>query len=193
MWNAVRSAMDVGLQGQATRLLTLGQDYVANLAQDYKDRTLEEARTQAIAVGITAAIVLFGLFFVAIAVSIGLIALYFAVAPVHGPFAGFAAAGGAAAVIAAAMFTIVAVRAGNAPKPKARPNLNAVKSQAKDAWQKTAVSAAARGGPTSTEALALGKQTVDAAAGIVRDGSREAVLATLAATVIVGMLIGRRR
>jgi len=92
------------------------------------------------------------------------------------------------------MFTIVAVRANNAPKPRApRANLNAVKSQAKDAWQKTAVSAAARGGPTGAEAFALGKQTVDTATGIVRDGSREAVLATLAATVIVGMLIGRRR
>ncbi len=195
MWNAVRSAIDVGLQGQATRLMNLAQGYVTNLAEDFKDRTIEEARTQAVAVGITAAIVMFGLFFVAIAVSIGLVALYFAVAPLHGPFIGFAASGGTAALIAAVMFTIVAIRASNnTPKPKAaRANLNAVKSQANDAWQKTAVAAATRGTIEPAEALALGKQTVDAATGIVRNGSREAVLATLAATVIVGLLIGRRR
>jgi len=195
MWNAVRSALDVGLQGQASRLMNLAQDYVTTMAQDLKDRTIEEVRTQAVAVGITAAVVMVGLFFVMIAVSVGLIALYFAVAPLHGPFIGFAASGGAAALIAAVMFTIVAIRASNnPPKPKvARANLNAVKNEAKDAWQKTAVSTASRGGLSNTDAMALGKQTVDAASAVVRDGSREAVLATLAATVIVGMIIGRRR
>jgi len=185
MWNAVRSAIDVGLQGQASRLV--------NLARDYKDRTIEEARNQAIAAGVTAALALFGLLFVAIGVSIGLIALYYAVATMHGPLAGFAAAGGAAMLIALLLFAAVAIRANKSPKPTSRPDLNAIKGEAKDAWRKTALAATSRGGSSSSEALALGKQTVDAAAGVVRNGSREAVLATLAATVIVGMLIGRRR
>lgn len=180
MWSTVRSAIDLGLEGQASRLMAM--------AQNYKDRAIEEARVQAVSAGVTAALVLFGLLFVAVAVGIGLIALYYAVAMVRGPFAGFAAAGGAAMVIAALIFTIVAMRANKPAKSAA--NFSSVKSQATGVTRKTAASSGPRG---QVDTLALGKQTVEAATGIVRDGSREAVLATLAATVIVGMLIGRRR
>lgn len=183
MWSTVRSAIDLGLEGQASRLMAM--------AQNYKDRAIEEARVQAVSAGVTAALVLFGLLFVAIAVGIGLIALYYAVAMMRGPFAGFAAAGGAAMVIAALIFTIVAMRANKPAKSAA--NFSPVKSEATGVSRKTGQGAASSGPRGQVDTLALGKQTVEAATGIVRDGSREAVLATLAATVIVGMLIGRRR
>ena len=104
MWSAVRSAFDVGLQGQASRLL---QDQTSRLmlkAEAFKDRTLEDARGQAVSAGVTVALVLFGLLFAAVAVGIGLVALYHAVALVHGPLAGYAAAGGSALVISLAIF-----------------------------------------------------------------------------------------
>ncbi len=43
MWSAIRSAVDVGLQGQASRFLSL--------AQDYKDRSIEQAKAEAAAAG----------------------------------------------------------------------------------------------------------------------------------------------
>jgi hypothetical protein len=45
----------------------------------------------------------------------------------------------------------------------------------------------------TADTVELGRKSVDAATGIVREGSREAVLATLAATVVLGVLLGRRR
>ena len=81
-------------------------------------------------------------------------------------FAGLAAGGGAALVIASLMFTIVAMRL---------------------------CGAAALGARAKTDAVALSGQTIDAAAGVVRDGSRETLLTTLAATAIIAMLIGRSR
>ena len=185
MWNAVRSAIDAGLQGQASRLM--------NLATDYKDRAVQQARAQAIALAVTAALAVVGLVFALIAVLIGLAALYHEVALMHGPLYGFAAAGGSALLLALMMFIIVAMRATASPKPAAQGEFNRIKSEATDALRKTERAAATLGTRAQNDAVALGKQTVDAATGIVRDGSREAVLATLAATVVIGMLLGRRR
>jgi len=183
MWSTVRSVIDVGLQGQASRLVLL--------AQSYKDRTIADAKRQAVAAGVTAALVLVGLMFAMVAVMIGLAALYLAVAVVHGPFAGLGAAGGAALVMALLMFTVVAIRANAARQPS--PDLAAIKAEARDALRRGERAAASLGSKAKTDAVALSRQTIDAAAGVVRDGSRETVLATLAATAIVGMLIGRMR
>lgn len=183
MWSTLRSVIDVGLQGQVSRLMLL--------AQSYKDCTIADAKRQAAAAGVTAALVLVGLVFALIAALIGLAALYLAVAVVHGPFAGLAAAGGAALVIALLMFTAVAIRASAARQPS--PDLAAIKAEARDALRRSERAAAVLGSRAGTDAVALSRQTIDAAAGVVRDGSRETVLATLAATAIIGMLIGRRR
>ncbi|HWK96585.1 MAG TPA: hypothetical protein VNR39_14300 [Pseudolabrys sp.] len=183
MWSTVRSVIDVGLQGQASRLMLL--------AQSYKDRTIADAKQQAAAAGVTAALVLVGLIFTLVAVLIGLAALYLAVAMVHGTFAGLAAAGGAALVIALLMFTVVAIRA-NAARQRS-PDIAAIRAEARDALRRSERAAAALGTKAKTDAVALSRQTIDAAAGVVRNGSRETLLATLAATAIIGMLIGRSR
>lgn len=183
MWSTLRSVIDVGLQGQASRLMLL--------AQSYKDRTIADAKRQAAAAGVTAALAVIGMVFILVAVLIGLAALYLAVAIVHGPFAGLAAAGGAALLIGLLMFTVVAIRANAARRPS--PDLAAIKIEARDALRRSERAAAALGSRAKTDAVALSRQTIDAAAGVVRDGSRETILATLAATAIIGMLIGRRR
>lgn len=183
MWTTVRSMIDAGLEGQASRLMSL--------AQAYKDRTVAEAKQQAAAAGVTAALVVVGSLFAVMAAGIGFAALYYAVAVVHGPMAGFAAAGGAALLVALLLFTIVAVRTNRTSSSSAE--LHAIKREAKDALRRTERAASTLGARAQTDALALGKQGVDAATGIVREGSREAVLATLAATVVIGMLLGRRR
>ncbi len=190
MWSAVRLVFDAGLQGQASRLL---QDQTSRLmlkAEAFKDRTLEDARGQAVSAGVTVALVLFGLLFAAVAVGIGLVALYHAVALVHGPLAGYAAAGGSALVISLVIFTTIAIRANRT----SRPSLGAkVGREARDDWRRAQNAAGSTAHRAQPDTLALGKQTVDAATGIMRDGSREAVLATLAASVVIGMLVGRRR
>ena len=190
MWNAVRSAIDMGLQGRATRLL---QDQTSRLmlkAEAFKDRTLEDARENAVAAGVTVALVLFGLIFAGVAVGIGLIALYHAVAAVHGPLAGYGAAGGAALLISLIIFTVIAIRANRSRQPSLGARLG---REARSDWQRAQTAASSATGRSQADTLALGQQTVDAATGIMRDGSREAVLATLAATVVIGMLVGRRR
>lgn len=190
MWNAVRSAIDFGLKGQASRLI---QDQTSRLmlkAEVFKDRTLEDARGHAVSAGVTVALVLFGLLFAAVAIGIGLIALYHAVAVVNGPLAGYAAAGGAALLISLLIFTVIAIRATRTSHPSLGARLG---REARDDWRQAQTAAGAAAQRAQTDPLALGKRTVDAATGVMRDGSREAVLATLAATVVIGMLVGRRR
>lgn len=183
MWSTLRSVADIVLQGQASRLMLL--------AQSYKDRTIADAKRQAAAAGVTAALVVVGLAFTLVTVLFGLAALYLAVAMVHGPFAGLAAAGGASLVIALLTFTIVAIRTNATRQPS--PDFAAIKTEARDILRKSQRVASGAGNRTETDAVALSRQTIDAAASVVRDGSRETLLATLAATAVIGMLIGRRR
>jgi hypothetical protein len=92
------------------------------------------------------------------------------------------AAGGAAVFLSLVLITVAAMRKG--PQPvraygAAQPNY-------------LATATVTRPGVTA-DTVELGRKSVEAATGIVRDGSREAMLATLAATVVIGMLLGRRR
>jgi hypothetical protein len=172
MIDAVKSAVGMALQGQVTRLV--------GLADSYKRRTLAEVKQQTVSAGITLALVVVGLAFLLIGVMIGLAALFYWVALWHGTLAGLGAAGGAAMFLAILLIGLAAWR----PKRSSSSIPSAVSSH----YPTTAMSHFDAGAT-----VALGKKSVDAAAGIMREGSREAVIATLAATVVIGMLIGRRR
>lgn len=175
MLDAFKSAVDMALQGQGTRLM--------NAVESYKQRTVAEIKRETLSAGITVALVATALAFMLIGVMIGLAALYYWVALWHGTLAGLGAAGGAAVFLSLVLIVVAAKRKG--PAPAAIPQGAAAPSSIKTA---TVV----RPGVTA-DTVELGRKSVDAATGIVRDGSREAVLATLAATVVLGVLLGRRR
>lgn len=176
MLASLKSALDVALQGQGTRLM--------QAAESYKQRTLNDVRRQTISAGVTAALVMTGLAFMLMAVTIGFVALYYWVSLNYGTLAGLGAAGGAAMFLSLLMFTVIAIR---------NKNGASAGSHHHHAPAQSAVARPATADIGAPNVAALGRQSVDAAAGIVRNGSREAVLATLAATVVIGMLVGRKR
>jgi hypothetical protein len=174
MLDALKSAIDLALHGQASRLV--------NFAESYKRRTLAEIKQQTVSAGITIALVATGLAFLLVSVTIALAALFYWVALWHGTLAGLCAAGAAAMSLALVLIGLAAWR----PKGSSRvPPVAALSPQ------RYPTAASSHFDPS--DAAALGKKSVDAATGILRDGSREAVIATLAATIVIGMLIGRRR
>jgi hypothetical protein len=175
MLDAFKSAVDMALQGQGTRLM--------NAAESYKRRTVDEFKRETLSAGITVALVATALAFMLIGVTIGIAALYYWVALWHGTLAGLGAAGGAAVFLSLVLIVVAAKRKG--PAPAAIPQAAASPSSIKTAH-------VVRPGVTA-DTVELGRKSVDAATGIVREGSREAVLATLAATVVLGVLLGRRR
>lgn len=175
MLDALKSAVDIVLQGQGTRLM--------NAAESYKQRTVAELKRETMSAGITVALVATALAFMLIGVMIGLAALYYWVALWYGTLAGLGTAGGAAIFLSLVLIVVAAKRKGPAPVPVSH-------GAALPPHIKTAN--VMRPG-VAADTVELGRKSVDAATGIVREGSREAVLATLAATIVVGMLLGRRR
>ena len=165
----------MALQGQGTRLM--------NAAEAYKRRTVDEFKRETLSAGITVALVATALAFMLIGVTIGIAALYYWVALWHGTLAGLGAAGGAAVFLSLVLIVVAATR--KCPAAAPIPQGAAAPSSIKTA---TVV----RPG-VIVDTVELGRKSVDAATGIVREGSREAVLATLAATVVLGVLLGRRR
>ena len=195
MLGALKSAIDKALAGQLSRLAGLAEDYKRRVIYEVKT----EVKTQVAAAGVMAALVVVGLMFMMIAVCIGFAALYYWVALVHGTLIGLAVAGGAALVLSLLMFTIVAMRAGADATEVPPPELSKIRADARDALRKSQNAVASLtsnlssdlGSSVETKAAAIGRQSLEAATGIVRDGSREAVLATLAATAVIGLLLGR--
>ena len=195
MFGAVKSALDSALKGQASRLVGLAEDYKQRVIYEVKT----EVKTQVVAAGVMAALAVVGLFFMMVAIVIGLAALYYWVALRHGPLPGLGAAGAAAGVLALLTFTVMAIRA-NSSKPEfAPPELAKIRADARDALRQSqnAVTSLASniksdiGSTVEAKAKALGRQTLDAATGAVRNGSTETLLITVAATAVIGLLLGR--
>jgi amino acid transporter len=196
MLGVLTAAVDKALKGQASRLVGLADDYRQRLIYEVKT----EVKTQVAAAGVMAALVIVGLFFMMAAVVIGLGALYYYVALLHGPMMGFAAAGGTAMVLSLLMFTILAMRSAGSSKAEIPPpELAKIKADARDALRQSqnAVSSLTSniksdiGAVVEAKARAAGRQTLDAATGAVRNGSRETLLITVAATAVIGLLLGR--
>lgn len=195
MIGAVMSALNSVLKGQASRLV--------GLADDYKRRTIYEIKTEVkseiAGAGVMAGLGVVGLFFMMVAVVAGLAALFHWVSLRHGPLAGYAAAGGVSLILGLLTFTVLAVRA-NADKPEyVPPELSQIKADAKDALRQSqnAVTNLAStiksdlGSTVEAQARALGRQTLDAATGAVRNGSSQTLMITIAATAVIGLLLGR--
>lgn len=195
MASGVKTMIDLGLQAQLARL--------RRLAEIYKDRAIDEVRQKAISLGITAALAIVGLLFLLIALLVGLAALYLWVAQQYGPFAGLGAVGGLAFATALILFAIMALRGGGSGPRAAgearfavtanntsEPIEGALRSAVKATDEMTGraketVEAVERAGAAARDAL-------DDAVSTIRHGSRPALLATIAGTVMLGVILGRR-
>jgi hypothetical protein len=196
MLGALTAAIDRALKGQASRLVGLADDYKQRVIYEVKT----EVKTQVAAAGVMAALVVVGLFFMMVAVVIGLSALYTYIAMLHGPMMGYAAAGGTAMALSLLMFAVLAMRGASAAKSDmAPPDLAKIRADAREALRlsQNAVTSltsnlkADIGSSMEAKARAVGRQTLDAATGAVRNGSRETLLMTVAATAVIGLLLGR--
>lgn len=195
MIGAVTSAVNSVLKGQASRLVSL--------ADDYKRRTIYEIKTEVkseiAGAGAMAGLAVVGLFFVMVAVVIGLAALFHWVSLQHGPLAGYAAAGGVSLILGLLTFTVMAIRANANNTEYVPPELSKIKADARDALRQSqnAVTNLAStiksdlGSTVEAQARALGRQTLEAATGAVRNGSSQTLMITIAATAVVGLLLGR--
>jgi hypothetical protein len=203
MMATVLSYLGIDLQQEIDRLQAR--------AETFTDRTVDRAVDQVKRTGIVLGLALTGVLLILLTVGIGLLALYHWVAVQYGVMAGLGAAAGAAATVAIVLFLIAA---GIGHKPSGRVPTSVPpeppKSRPAPSPQPSASAAAASlaamvpppppGSPlldivshrVTAKAAAASEDAVNAAVDFVRSGSRSALFGTLAATVLVGLLIGRR-
>lgn len=198
MASSVKALIDLGLQAQVARL--------RRVVDDYKERAIAEIKETAISAGITAALAIVALLFLMIALVAGIAAFYLWVAEQYGPFAGLGAVGGAAVALALLSVAVIMLRGGGAKRPdktdaaatldlaaakEADPIAGALRSAVKATEEvtgkaKDTVESVERAGAAARDAL-------DDAVAAIRHGSRPALLATIAGTVMLGVILGRRR
>jgi hypothetical protein len=154
-------------------------------AEILKRRTVDEVKRQVVHMGVTIGIAFLGAFLAMMTIVTGLIALYVWVAESEGPYVAFAAVGGSTAVLAVLMFIVAAARTPSrrtATSPAwvagAAPNSSFVATVKQDLLNRTAAA--------TREALA---STGD----VLRKGSPQTILGTLAFAFVIGVIVGRRR
>lgn len=194
-------------------LRLLGEDLDHKLAQlrakveEFRARVTHQVIEQIKETGLIVGLALVGAAAALATFIIALVALYLWVDMRRGPFAALTAVGLVTALLAAVMFTLAFGRGkrkqASAPvhrRPAAAPPPPAPS-------QPAPVSLSAPPSPLppnasvvdvlthrfSTRVAAASDEAVDAAVNIMRTGSRSALFGTLAAVVLVGVLLGRRR
>jgi hypothetical protein len=143
-------------------------------AKDQLKRQTRYTALMAILVGV-AALAALG------AVIVGLIALYSWLAMQTGPLVAHGLIGGGLLLLALILFALAFIR--RRPRLAARPLLQFARPAA-------LLGTLRQGG--YDKVVAGGEQTMKLATGTLRDGSRSALLSTLALAVAVGLLVGRR-
>lgn len=182
----VKGLIDLGLQSQIARL--------RRIAEDYKDRAILAVKQKIVSIGITVGLAVVGLLFLLIALCVGLAALYLWIAQQYGPFVGLGAVGGLTLGVALLLFAIVAFRGGSSSKTTTVPTKTPIKTAtAVTKALRAAGDAADKAGASAKSAEQAVRHAMDEAVDTVRTGPREAVFATLAATVLLGVFLGRRR
>lgn len=176
----------------ALRMLGAGlQQQVARIKTSITDQVKETGLTVGLmAGGAIAALLTF---------CVALVALYLWVEMHKGPFVALAVVGGLNAAITALLFGIAIwrQRSGAARVDVLQPSPSAATvSKSLAALLRAPHSRASTFDhvthTVTAHAVAAGEEAVDAAADILRTGSRKAVVATLAGAVLLGVLLGRR-
>jgi len=201
----------------ATLLKFVGVDLQSHLAnlrsqvEDVKTRAIHEAKRQAADTSLTIGLAFASLIFMLLTVIVGLVALYLWVAAAKGPYAGLLAVGGATAALAAVFAVVARTRRPLPPQPlrpattaapilAASPPLPPISQAVPPRPPFPAFSASspsaffdALTGNIAHRAAAASDEALDSATEIVRNGSRGAIVATLGAAALIGLLIGRHR
>jgi hypothetical protein len=163
-------------------------------AETFKDRTTGEFKRVAVNAGLAVAFALAGLFFFLLTIVTGLVALYRWVAIEYGPFAGLGAVAALTAVFAIVLFLLAVSRAKSAkPEMPPMPDLKAVTAPVTDTVLSPATYMEAAKQELTEQASDAAGAAMRTASDAVRTSSRETLVATLAAAVVAGILIGRRR
>src|SRR6185369_3142043 len=150
------------------------------VAENFRDRSLARVKHQGISLGLAAALAMTGLIFAILAAVAGFIALFLWLQPQYGPFVALGAVGASAILIALLLFTSASAAANRQPPPWPKLQTPAMPAALK----------AFGSGDVADKTAAMTKHTLDTAVDTVRTGSREAVLTTLMATVVLGVMLG---
>ena len=191
-----------------TALRLVGFDFqrllarVREQAEDLKDRTTHEIKSKVAEVAVTLGFMLGGLVLCGFAIAAGLFALYLAVARDHGPFVALGLVAAVSAFFAVLLFTIGASRNSQPKRPDpARASVEPLRAAATSPVPPPPV-ASVPPGASFVEAIkadltdksaAAANEALNSAATLVRNSPREAILVALAAAVVTGVLVGRRR
>ena len=196
-------------------LRLLGVDLDRKLAEireqieEFRSRTTHRISEQVKETGLMVGFALIGAGASIATLIIILVALYRWVDLYHGPFAALAAVGVVTALLAAVMFVLAFRRGPRKPasavadrRLAAAPASSAaapqqpvsrVLSEALPALPRNATHMDVLTHRFSTRVAGAGDEAVDAAAHLVRTGSRSVLFGTLAVVALLGVLIGRRR
>ena len=177
--------------------------------EDFKARTTHQLGEQVKETGLMVGFVFIGAVAAIATFIIVLVALYRWVDLYKGPFAALAAVGVVTGLTAAVMFALAFWRKPRTPAssgvdrrtaalppappvPPSRP-VSAVLSAALPSPPSNASAFDILTHRVSTRVAGAGDEAIDAAAHLVRTGSRSALFGTLAVVALVGVLLGRRR
>jgi hypothetical protein len=196
MVGTIKTMIDLGLQSQIARL--------REIVEGYKDWAVEEARQTAVSIGIMLALAFAALFFLLIALCAALVALFLWVGEEYGPFVALGVVCAVAVAIALVLLAIMALRGGRKSAPARKPVVVAAAAvnipNPIDGLVRSAVKAAdemtgkAKETVESVErAGAAARDALDNAVETIKNGSRPALFATIAGTVVLGMMLARRR
>lgn len=167
-------------------------------AEQFKLRTADEVKQQVAVASITIGFACVGLMLGLLTVVIGLIALYLWVATFHGPFVGLTVVGSITAVFAAVLFGVAVKRSSRTSSPRpvgdaAGASMSSTESASGVATPNPFTAADIRRRGLVNETAAATDDALDMAVETIRNGPREALLATLAIAVVIGIVVGRRR
>jgi hypothetical protein len=177
---------------------------VRTVAEDFKHRALEDVRYHAAEAGTIGGLVLFGLAALGATFAMALVALYVWVANRHDTYVALAAVGCVTLLTAAICFSIASARARR--KPPQRPPVEMPKSAASPLPRiADTVTAMVPPPPANADvvdvvfhrftsrAASAADDAIAQATATVSKGSRGALLATIAATMALGFVAGRRQ
>jgi hypothetical protein len=186
-------------------LRIVGVDLEAKLAQltararAFRDETKHQVREEIAHASITAGLAFAALLALAATCVVALIALYIWIEPQHGPLKALAAVGIVTALTAIVMGIIAASRAPAPvvapepiviPMPTSRPALNLADIIAPPPPNASIFDVITH--RVTTRAASATDEAIDVAHDTIAHGSRPALIATLAAAVVAGWIVGRR-
>jgi len=177
--------------------------------EEFKEQAVLQAKQDIRATGITMGLALAGGLVGFMAFAVAMIALFLWVDIHEGPFVALAVVGASTVLTAAVLFTFAVASgkrnpspgplrqaAGAVPPSRAAVPPGSATNNPSDFVSPPPPNASVLDLIThrvTTRAAAASDEAIDAATEVLRTGSREAVLGTLAMAALVGVLVGRRR